>query len=115
LDFVVHRPDLPLYDNTAKVGLGLWDFRAVAIPLEIATLFGGLWLYSRSADARPLRMTVFCLVLLGLHALNLWGPLPTSDKALGWTALAGYVVLAAAAGFLDRTPRSATPSAASPA
>jgi len=23
LDFLVHRPDLPLYDNTAKVGLGL--------------------------------------------------------------------------------------------
>src|SRR6266566_2637901 len=25
LDFLVHRPDLPLYDNTAKVGLGLWN------------------------------------------------------------------------------------------
>src|SRR5918996_701101 len=30
LDFVVHRPDLPLYDDTAKVGLGLWNQPAVA-------------------------------------------------------------------------------------
>jgi hypothetical protein len=25
LDFIVHRQDLPLYDNSAKVGLGLWN------------------------------------------------------------------------------------------
>src|SRR5664279_5231770 len=25
LDLVVHTSDLPLYDNTAKVGLGLWQ------------------------------------------------------------------------------------------
>jgi hypothetical protein len=25
LDCVVHVPDLPLYDNTMKVGLGLWN------------------------------------------------------------------------------------------
>lgn len=34
LDFLVHRPDLPLYDNTAKVGLGLWNLPAVAFALE---------------------------------------------------------------------------------
>ena len=26
LDLLVHRPDLALYDNAAKVGLGLWDY-----------------------------------------------------------------------------------------
>jgi hypothetical protein len=107
LDFVVHTPDLALYDNTAKVGLGLWNFRAVALTLEIATLFGGLWLYARSANARPVRMAVFCCVLIGIHVLSLAGPVPPSDKALGWTALAGYVVLAAAVGFLERTRRPA--------
>src|ERR1700693_1304109 len=45
LDFLVHRPDLPLYDNTAKVGLGLWNVPAVAFGLEAALLFGGMWLY----------------------------------------------------------------------
>src|SRR5881397_2912929 len=45
LDFLVHRPDLPLYDNTAKVGLGLWNLPVLALDLEIALLFGGMWLF----------------------------------------------------------------------
>jgi hypothetical protein len=40
LDLLVHRPDLPLYDNTAKVGLGLWNLPAIAFALEAALLFG---------------------------------------------------------------------------
>src|SRR5258705_11302369 len=41
LDFVVHRPDLPLYDNSAKVGLGLWNRPVLAFGLEPALLLGG--------------------------------------------------------------------------
>jgi len=29
LDFIVHRPDLPLCDDSAKVGLGLWNAPAL--------------------------------------------------------------------------------------
>src|SRR5437879_11558326 len=36
LDLVVHRPDLPLYDNVAKVGLGRWNYPAPAFLLEVA-------------------------------------------------------------------------------
>jgi len=51
LDLVVHRPDLPLYDNVAKVGLGLWNYPAPAYLLEVAVLFGGTFLYLRSTTA----------------------------------------------------------------
>src|SRR5437016_5341847 len=44
LDLVVHRPDLPLYDNVAKVGLGLWNYPAPAYLPEVAVLFGGMFL-----------------------------------------------------------------------
>ena len=54
LDFVVHRPDLPLYDDTARVGLGLWNFPAPALGLEAALLFGGLWMCFRSGAVRRL-------------------------------------------------------------
>src|SRR5512138_1704942 len=30
LDWLVHRPDLPLYGNQSKVGLGLWDYPVLA-------------------------------------------------------------------------------------
>src|SRR5215470_19970400 len=29
LDLLVHRPDLPLYDDAHKVGLGLWNYPAL--------------------------------------------------------------------------------------
>jgi len=35
LDLVVHRPDLPLYDDAYKVGFGLWNYPAIAFLLEI--------------------------------------------------------------------------------
>ena len=41
LDFLVHRPDLPLYGDSFKVGLGLWNYRAFAFALEIVVLFSG--------------------------------------------------------------------------
>ncbi|HMA01502.1 MAG TPA: hypothetical protein VKP02_03985, partial [Gemmatimonadaceae bacterium] len=44
LDLLVHRPDLPLYDNAAKVGLGLWNVPAIELPLEALILLGGMWL-----------------------------------------------------------------------
>src|SRR6266487_831796 len=50
LDLLVHRPDLPLYDNTMKVGLGLWNFPTLAFSLEVVFLFLGLYLYLRATE-----------------------------------------------------------------
>ena len=41
LDLIVHMPDLPLYDNSDKVGFGLWRHVAISFPLEIAVLLAG--------------------------------------------------------------------------
>src|SRR5438094_6723161 len=67
LDLVVHRPDLPLYDNTAKMGLGLWNFPALALGLEAVLLFGGMWLYFRSGAARRTAFVVLGLIMLGVQ------------------------------------------------
>src|SRR3989442_8660703 len=54
LDLVVHVPDLPLYDDTAKVGLGLGNRPATAPGLAAGALFGGLGPDFRTGGARPL-------------------------------------------------------------
>jgi hypothetical protein len=100
LDLIVHRPDLPLYDNTAKVGLGLWNVPAVAFALEAALLFGGMWLYFGTGVVRRLRLVIFGLVMLAIQAYVFFGPPPVSDKAAAVTALASYAVLAAVVGRL---------------
>jgi len=94
LDFLVHRPDLPLYDNTAKVGLGLWNLPAIAFGLEAALLFGGMLLYFRLGTARRTAMLVFGMIMLAIQAYVFFGPPPSSDKAAAATALFSYIVFA---------------------
>jgi len=105
LDFVVHRPDLPLYDDTAKVGLGLWNLPAIALGLEAALLFGGMWLYFRTAAVSRRPMTILCLVMLAIQTIVFFGPPPVSDKTAAGTALGAYVVFAIAVAQLERLRR----------
>jgi len=101
LDFVVHRPDLPLYDNSAKVGLGLWNSPALAFGLEAALLFGGLWLCLQGRLSRSVRTLIFGVVMLAIQAYIFFGPPPTSDRAAASTALIAYAVFAAAIWWLQ--------------
>lgn len=112
LDFLVHRPDLPLYDNTAKVGLGLWNVPAVAFALEAAMLFGGMWLYVGTRLVLRQRMMVFGLVMLAIQAYVFFGPPPVSGRAAAWTALAAYALFAAVVARLERPDRASRQEAA---
>ena len=94
LDFIVHRPDLPLYDNSAKVGLGLWNVAPLAFGLETAILFGGMYLYLRTGTSRRLPMVLFGIIMLAIQAYVFFGPPPASPDAAAATALAAYIVFA---------------------
>jgi hypothetical protein len=101
LDFVVHRPDLPLYDNAAKVGLGLWNQPMLAFGLEAALLFGGIWLCLRGRLASSLGTLAFGVVMLAVQAYVFFGPPPTSDRAAASTALVAYALFAAVIWWLQ--------------
>jgi hypothetical protein len=45
LDLIAHPRDLAIYDNTWKVGFGLWNYRDPEFALEIALLAIGIVLY----------------------------------------------------------------------
>ena len=45
LDLIAHPRDLAIYDNTLKVGFGLWNYRDPEFALEIALLACGIVLY----------------------------------------------------------------------
>src|SRR6267143_518943 len=106
LDLLVHRPDLPLYDDAAKVGLGLWNYPAPAFLLEVAALFGGMFLYLRSTTATTrvgrFGVPVFGVVMLAVQAFVFFGPPPSSDRAAAATAIGSYGLFAALAGWLER-------------
>ena len=109
LDFIVHRPDLPLYNDYPKVGLGLWNYPAPAFLLEIAVLFGGMFLYLRSTTATPLTdrlgrfgMPTFGVVMLIVQAVAFFGTPPPSAAVAAIEALVFYAAFAAVAAWLER-------------
>ncbi|MCI0434513.1 MAG: hypothetical protein L0271_12865 [Gemmatimonadetes bacterium] len=105
LDLIVHRPDLPLYDNTAKVGFGLWDYPVIAFLLEAVLLFAGIVLYLRSTRATTalgrFGPVVFGLFMLGLQSMAFFLAPPTSAAIAAAMGFGSYLVLAALAGWLD--------------
>jgi hypothetical protein len=106
LDFIVHVPDLPLYDNKAKVGLGLWNEPIVAFCLEAALLFGAIAIYLRATETWRPGIIVFGVVMLGIHAYIFFGPPPESPTAAAMTALVAYGLFAFVIWFLsDRTAK----------
>lgn len=113
LDLVMHTPDLPIYgDDSTKVGLGLWDQPAIALPLELVFLAFGAWLYTRSvtstARGKGLVWGFFGLLAI-VQLISQFGPPPTSPDAFAVTALVAYVVLAALAGWVERRALSRRP------
>lgn len=88
LDFITHRPDLPLSPFTGlKVGLGLWNFPVIEITFEIL-LFGlGAYLYFRAAKLKR-KTSYWTLItfLFAVHLMNLVGPPPPNVMAVAWSA-----------------------------
>jgi hypothetical protein len=114
LDFLVHRPDLPLYDNTSKVGLGLWNYRILALVLEAAVLFGGMAWYLRTRTNRRAAFLVFGIALVAVQVRVSFGPPPTSERAEAWSALVAYAAFAGIIAALEgrRRPLAQKPNAA---
>ncbi|MDX1823206.1 MAG: hypothetical protein R3354_00730 [Thiohalomonadales bacterium] len=105
-DFLVHRPDLPLYDNTHKVGLGLWNYPVIAFTLEVALLLGGMYFYMKTT--KPVRrgghygMILFGLFMIAVQLTVFFGAPPTSDVAIAVSALVSYFLFAALVFWLER-------------
>jgi membrane-bound metal-dependent hydrolase YbcI (DUF457 family) len=99
LDFITHRPDLPLAPGSSLFfGLELWDSLAGTIVIEGGLFLASVLLYVRTT--RPLDrtgllsfwglITFLVIVYLG----NLFGPPPPESSALGYVGLAMWLFVA---------------------
>jgi membrane-bound metal-dependent hydrolase YbcI (DUF457 family) len=96
LDWVTHRPDLPLYPGGPKVGLGLWNSIPWTLAVEIAMLAIALWLYVRTTQPRDrtgrYAFWAFVALAIVMYVGNLMSPPPPNTQALAWFALSGWIV-----------------------
>jgi hypothetical protein len=106
LDLLMHRPDLPVYGDTMKVGLGLWNYRWPAFVVEIGVLFAGLALYATATRPRDaigrIGVVGFAIALAGMQLFNLLADPATTPQATAAAGLVSYVAIPIAAAWLDR-------------
>jgi hypothetical protein len=104
LDLLVHRPDLTLAGAPPKMGLGLWNYPAIEMPLELGLTFGALALYLSRTRGPALPAIVLGAVLIALQAFNWFAPEPTAvTPATSYLAFFAYGLATLAAWWLGKT------------
>lgn len=110
LDVVTHRPDMPLYPGSAKVGLGLWKSPALTLAIEVPLYVAGIVIYTRNTRARDRigawgfwALAVFLLIA---YLGSLTGSPPPSLPALYGSVIVATLLLLVWAWWADqhRTP-----------
>jgi hypothetical protein len=101
LDLIAHPRDLAIYDDTWKVGFGLWNYRDPEFALEIALLAAGIILYvSRNVmpAIRKKAVIAFGVGLIIIQIGDTYVPrTPLTDKATAmgvWIFYTLFVVVA---------------------
>src|SRR4051812_40813649 len=105
LDFLTHRPDMPLYPGGPKVGLGLWNSVAATLAIEIALFAGGVFLYVGATRARDgigrWGFAGLIALLLLVYVASLFGGAPPSVTAIWTASLAGAALIVVWAWWVD--------------
>jgi hypothetical protein len=105
LDFLTHRPDMPVYPGGPKVGLGLWNSIAATLVVEIALFAYGVFMYVRATRARDgigrWGLVALTTVLLLLYLANLTSGAPPSVTAIWTASIAGAIILMVWAWWVD--------------
>jgi membrane-bound metal-dependent hydrolase YbcI (DUF457 family) len=98
LDYVTHRPDLPLMPGSAtRVGLGLWFSVPGTLFAEFGLFLIGVVLYARSTRARDRAGSIglwsLVAVLVVVYLASTFGPPPPSASAVAWSAQAMWLLV----------------------
>jgi membrane-bound metal-dependent hydrolase YbcI (DUF457 family) len=98
LDYVTHRPDLPLtLGGTARVGLGLWSSVPGTLAAELALYGAGIVLYVRSTQARDrvgsIGFWLLAAFLPVAYLVSTFGAPPPSASAVAWAAESMWLVV----------------------
>jgi membrane-bound metal-dependent hydrolase YbcI (DUF457 family) len=98
LDYVTHRPDVPLTVGGAdRVGLGLWNSIPGTLAVELVMFAAGVGLYLRATSPRDRIGSIGLWALIGFllvtYLANAFGPPPPSAAAVVWSAQAMWLLV----------------------
>jgi hypothetical protein len=106
LDWISHRPDLPLYPGGSDFGLGLWNSVAATMVVELLMFAVGLWLYLKTTRARDgiglYAFLAYIIFLLMAYVGDRFSGPPPSVANLVWASIIAEVILITWAWWFDR-------------
>ena len=112
LDLIVHQPDLPLYPDGLKLGLGLWNHPMVELAVELVLVIAGFVYYLKQSPdlstARRIGLAVLCLVIVAIQLAGDFGPPPQSVKFMAVAGFVLYALFTVAAYFIEGRSKTAT-------
>ena len=96
LDWLTHRPDLPLWPGGPRTGLGMWHSVPLTLTVELLLFAVGLAVYvgttrSRDAAGRWAFRGLIAFYLL-TYAGSVVGPPPPGERAIAWVALLTWLL-----------------------
>jgi len=110
LDLIVHVRDLALWDDSYKVGFGLWNYFWPALTLEFGVLIAGGWWYAHAMpSARPhgdWALWLFVAFLMLLYLAVIANPAdPNATRLIAAQLFGVYVLSATLALLVERLRR----------
>lgn len=105
LDFLSHRPDLPIVPGGPRYGLGLWNSVPLTLALELLLFATGVFLYTQATRPRSRRGQWALVSLVGVMLLAYFGNVmsaPPSTEAIWTGTLVGFLLLLAWGAWTDR-------------
>ncbi len=106
LDWISHRPDMPLYPGGGpKLGLGLWNSPLATNFVEGLLFAAGIGIYVMTTKARDrigtIALYALAIFLAALYALSRSSPPPPNVTAIAVTDIALFLIFLWAA-WIDR-------------
>jgi hypothetical protein len=101
LDVISHRPDVPVLPHGPYLGLGLWNSVPLTLTVETSMFAAAIAFYARGRSPR-VSFWILMAVLFLLYIGAAFGPPPPSVAALGWTSIAGFMIIMPWAWWADR-------------
>jgi len=99
LDFISHRPDLPIAPGVnAFLGLGLWYSIPATILIETLLFAAGIFIYLKATKAKDktgsFALWGFILLAFIIYISNVFSPPPPGINALEYAALGQWLFVA---------------------
>lgn len=106
LDYVTHRPDLPLWPGGPLMGLGLWNSVPGTLIIEGLMFAAAVVVYSRAFPERDSAgrwgLVVMLMLVTFMWSTGPFSPPPPSVDAVMWMCLALVPILAIWAVWIER-------------